>query len=195
MATTTTTGAMATSSGCGTAYQYEIPVKDASCGVPNTDKYKGLLSKCAKPAGVAIYNDNCAIYALAVDQSVQDLTDCLYDSGVTWKDVWCHGETNATTTATSYLTAKTSFISSYDKSSSGTSTGSAATSTSTTSGANVSLSNIHTSLKAVMLLSTLRVHRNLMTSEVIVALLKAPASLMAVVHFPTLFVSIICMGF
>jgi hypothetical protein len=154
MATTTTTGAMATSTGCGTAAQYEIPVKDASYAVPNTDKYKGLLSKCAKPAGITAYDDDCAIYALAVDQSVQDLTDCLYEAGVAWKDVWCHGETNATATASSYPTAsETTSTSSADKTS-GTSTESAATSTST-SGADVSFPKAHTSLKAAMLLSTL----------------------------------------
>ncbi|KAK4868931.1 hypothetical protein LT330_006540 [Penicillium expansum] len=156
MATTTTTGALATSTGCGTSAQYEIPVKDASCGVPNNDKYKGFLSKCAKPVGVTAYDNDCAIYALAVDQSVQDLTDCLYKAGVAWKDVWCHGDTNATATATSYPTAsETSTKSSADKTSSGTSTHSAATSTSTSSGADGSLPKAHTSLKAVVLLSTL----------------------------------------
>ncbi|KAJ5456398.1 hypothetical protein N7530_011672 [Penicillium desertorum] len=154
MATTTTTGAMATSTGCGTASQYEIPVKDASCAVPNTDKYKGLLSKCAKPAGVTAYDDDCAIYALSVDQSVQDLTDCLYEAGVAWKDVWCHGETNATATATSYPTASETTSTSPADKTSGTSTESAATSTST-SGADVSFPKAHTSLNAVMLLSTL----------------------------------------
>ncbi|KAJ5171138.1 uncharacterized protein N7500_003921 [Penicillium coprophilum] len=158
MSTATTTGAMATTTGCGTAAQYEIPVKDASCGVPNTDKYKGLLSKCAKPAGVTSYNDDCALYALAVDQSIQDLTDCLYGAGVAWKDVWCHGETNATATATSYPTAsetETASKTSADKTSTGTSTETAATSTSTSSGADVSVPKVHVSLKAVMLLSTL----------------------------------------
>jgi hypothetical protein len=157
MATTTTTGAMATTTGCGTSAQYEIPVKDASCGVPNTDKYKGFLSKCAKPAGVTSYNEDCALYALAVDQSIQDLTDCLYDAGVAWKDVWCYGETNATATATSYPTAsKTKTTkSSADKTSTGTSMESAATSTSTSSGADGSVPKTHISLKAVMLLSTL----------------------------------------
>ncbi|KAJ5194369.1 hypothetical protein N7491_001706 [Penicillium cf. griseofulvum] len=157
MATTTTTGAMATTTGCGTAAQYEIPVKDASCGVPNTDKYKGLLSKCAKPVGVTSYNDDCALYALAVGQSIQDLTDCLYDAGVAWKDVWCHGETNATATATSYPTASETETAkpSVDKTSTGTSTDSAATSTSSSSAADVSVPKTHTSLKAVMLLSTL----------------------------------------
>ncbi|KAJ5952950.1 uncharacterized protein N7479_011363 [Penicillium vulpinum] len=162
MATTTTTGAMATSTACGTPAQYEIPVQDASCGVPNTDKYEGLISKCAKPAGVTSYNHDCAIYALAVDQSIQELTDCLYEAGVAWEDVWCHGETNATATATSYPTAtrmETSTsnadrTSSGDSTSSGTSTDSAATSTNT-SESSASLPKAHTSLKAVMLLSTL----------------------------------------
>ena len=153
MPSTTTTGALTTTTGCGTAAQYEIPVKDASCAVPNTHNYESLLSKCAKPAGVTTYDDDCAIYALAVDQSVQDLTDCLYKAGVDWKDVWCYGGTNTTATATSYPTASgTSTASSTGKTSSGTSTKSAATSTST-SGANASKD--YTSLKGVMLLLTL----------------------------------------
>ncbi|KXG54312.1 uncharacterized protein PGRI_074560 [Penicillium griseofulvum] len=155
MATTTTTGAMATTTGCGTAAQYELPVKDASCGVPNTDKYKGLLSKCAKPAGVTSYNDDCALYSLAVDQSVQDLIDCLYDAGVAWKDVWCQGSANATATATSYPTASETETTKSSADKTGSSTESAATSTSTSSGADVSVPKTHTSLKAVMLLSTL----------------------------------------
>jgi hypothetical protein len=155
MSTTTTTGALATSTGCGTSAQYEIPIKDASCGVPNNDKYKGFLSKCAKPAGVTAYDSDCAIYAPAVDQSVDDLIKCLYNAGVAWKDVWCTGAANATATGTSYPTStETSTKSSSDKSSSGTSTESAATSTST-SGADTSLPKAYTSLKAVMLLSTL----------------------------------------
>lgn len=156
MATTTTTGALASSTGCGTSAQYEIPIKDASCGVPNNDKYKGFLSKCAKPAGMTAYDNDCAIYAPAVDQSVHELTECLYKAGVAWKDVWCYGDTNATATATSYPTStETSTKSSSDKTSSGTSTESAATSTSTSSGADASLPQAHTSLKAVVLLSTL----------------------------------------
>ncbi|CAI7650047.1 unnamed protein product [Penicillium discolor] len=136
MATTTTTGALASSTGCGTSAQYEIPIKDASW--------------------VTAYDNDCAIYAPAIDQSVHELTECLYKAGVAWKDVWCYGDTNATATATSYPTStETSTKSSSDKTSSGTSTESAATSTSTSSGADASLPQAHTSLKAVVLLSTL----------------------------------------
>ncbi|CAI7563795.1 unnamed protein product [Penicillium manginii] len=104
MPTTTATGSAASTT-CGTTAQYELPVKDAACGVPNSSKYKSLIEFCAKPAGVLAYNNDCALYAPAVDQSVQKLTDCLYDAGVEWKDVWCFGSTNATATATSYPTA------------------------------------------------------------------------------------------
>lgn len=104
MSTTTTTGASASTT-CGTSAQYELPVKDAACGVPNSSKYKGLIETCAQPAGVQAYDNNCALYAPAVNQSVQKLTDCLYDAGVEWADVWCYGSTNATATATSYPTA------------------------------------------------------------------------------------------
>ncbi|CAG8398592.1 unnamed protein product [Penicillium salamii] len=151
---TTTTASAATSTACGTSFQYELPVKDAACGVPSTDKYKGYLSKCAKPAGVTAYNNDCAIYALAVDQSVQELTDCLYDAGVEWKDVWCYGSTNATATATSYPTSSETSASTTDKKKSSTSTSSSETSTST-SGASETVPNAHVSLKAAVLLSTL----------------------------------------
>lgn len=150
---TTTTASTATSTACGTSSQYELPVKDAACGVPNSDKYDGYLSKCAKPAGVTSYNNDCAIYALAVDQSVQELTDCLYDAGVEWKDVWCFGSTNATATATSYPTSSETSASSTDKKKSSTSTSSSETSTST-SGASGTVPKAHIGLKAVVLLST-----------------------------------------
>lgn len=104
MATNTVTSATPTGT-CGSAAQYELPVKDAACGIPNNSKYKPLIEDCAKPAGVLTYNHDCALYGLAIDQSVQKLTDCLYDAGVAWEDVWCHGATNATATATSYPTA------------------------------------------------------------------------------------------
>ncbi|OJJ65779.1 hypothetical protein ASPBRDRAFT_139445 [Aspergillus brasiliensis CBS 101740] len=103
--TSTTTSATAASTTCGGSGQYELPVKDAACGVPNIKNYQTLLDNCAKPAGSRSYYHECALWAYAIDQSVQDLTDCLYKAGVAWEDVWCTGNTNATATATSYPTA------------------------------------------------------------------------------------------
>jgi hypothetical protein len=155
MSTTTATAAAATSTACGTSAQYELPVKDAACGVPNSDGYKSLLAKCAKPAGVTTYDDDCALYSLAVDQSVQELTDCLYDAGVAWKDVWCYGSTNATATATSYpIASETSSSKTTGTKESSTTTSGSESSTST-SGADVTFHPVHLGVKAVVVFSTL----------------------------------------
>ncbi|PYH77000.1 hypothetical protein BO82DRAFT_358643 [Aspergillus uvarum CBS 121591] len=136
MVTATTTGAAATSTACGTSYQYELPVHDAACGVPNQANYSTIFDSCALPAGVKPYDNDCALYALAVGQSVQDLTDCLYKGGVAWADVWCTGDVNSTATATSFPTPTKAISSSTSKStkdskSSTTKSGTAATASAT----------------------------------------------------------------
>ncbi|KAL4917870.1 hypothetical protein BDW62DRAFT_201421 [Aspergillus aurantiobrunneus] len=104
MPSSTTTAA---SSACTGSAMYELPIKDAACGMPNNkDKdYESLFSRCAAPAAVRTYHDDCALYAPALDQSVQDLTDCLYGAGVEWEDVWCSGDTTASASGTGYPTA------------------------------------------------------------------------------------------
>ncbi|GFF39345.1 hypothetical protein IFM51744_04096 [Aspergillus udagawae] len=130
-ATTTTITAAAASATCGGPGKYELPVKDAACGVPNIKNYQSLFDTCAKPAGPRPYYHDCALWSLAVDQSIQDLTDCLYKAGVAWEDVWCSGATNATATATSYPTATATGASSSkgDKGTTGSPTSSSATET------------------------------------------------------------------
>ncbi|BCS27764.1 uncharacterized protein APUU_60812A [Aspergillus puulaauensis] len=104
MPSTTTT---ASASACTGAAMYELPIKDAACGTPNNkDKdYESLFSSCAAPAAVRTYHDDCALFAPALDQSIQSLTDCLYDAGVKWEDVWCTGNTSASASGTAYPTA------------------------------------------------------------------------------------------
>ncbi|KNG91722.1 hypothetical protein ANOM_000238 [Aspergillus nomiae NRRL 13137] len=104
MPTQTATAAASTQT-CNTPTQYEIPVQDAACAVPNNSKYSTILSKCCNSAPVSAYDHDCAIYCLAMGQSVQALTDCLYDAKVDWGDVWCHGNTSATATGTPTATA------------------------------------------------------------------------------------------
>ncbi|KAJ0420788.1 hypothetical protein BJY00DRAFT_312715 [Aspergillus carlsbadensis] len=109
MASTTITSTGPSSTACGTPAQYELPVHDASCGIPNSnDDYKGYFENCAAPAAVREYNHECALWAPAVDQSVQDLIDCLYKAGVEWGDVWCSGDVNGTATGSGYPTATAS---------------------------------------------------------------------------------------
>ncbi|KAK1140658.1 hypothetical protein N8T08_009971 [Aspergillus melleus] len=157
VSTATTTGAAASSTTCGSSAQFELPVKDAACGVPNTNKYKNFLEQCAKPAGVLPYDHDCALYGLAVDQSVQDLTDCLYDAGVAWKDVWCYGDTNATATATSFPTATATSSKTSTNSKTRTASSSSASSTETSAATTVQLSKGPMSLPSVVVLSTLLV--------------------------------------
>lgn len=102
--TATITAAVASPTCAGNG-KYELPVKDAACGVPNIKNYQSLFDTCAKPAGPRPYYNDCALWSPAVDQSVQDLTDCLYKAGVAWEDVWCSGAVNATATANSYPSA------------------------------------------------------------------------------------------
>ncbi|KAK2794866.1 hypothetical protein FQN51_000609 [Onygenales sp. PD_10] len=102
----TTTGAAAptASSMCGTPAQYQIPIKDAACAVPNSKEYPDHMEKCCKAAPITPYNDECAIYCLAVGQNVKDLTDCLFDAGVAFNEVWCNGAQTATATKTDFPT-------------------------------------------------------------------------------------------
>ncbi|KAL4873121.1 hypothetical protein BDV12DRAFT_192620 [Aspergillus spectabilis] len=93
---TSTTSATTAASTCTGASLYELPQRYAACGVPNTSDYEDLFNECALPAGVRSYHNDCALWAPAVDQSVQDLIDCLYGKGVKWGDVWCSGGNNAT---------------------------------------------------------------------------------------------------
>lgn len=58
------------------------------------------MEKCCGPAPVQSYDNDCASYCLALDQTVKELTDCLYDdgNGVKWEEVWCVGGVNDTAT-------------------------------------------------------------------------------------------------
>ncbi|PGH09144.1 hypothetical protein GX51_00898 [Blastomyces parvus] len=101
MASTTSAPAPTGSAICGTPAQYDIPIQDASCAIPNKDKNEDFMKTCCKNAAVTSYNDDCALYCLADDQSVQDLTRCLFDAGVAYNEVWCNKPQNATATGKS----------------------------------------------------------------------------------------------
>lgn len=120
---------------CGTPGQYEIPVNDSSCAVPTKpEKYTDLMEKCCGPAPVTTYDNDCAAYCLALDQTVKELTDCLHDdgNGVKWGEVWCAGTNNDTATGKPTSTKDTvSETSGATSTSTATGTDSAATETST----------------------------------------------------------------
>lgn len=98
--TSTTTGTAGATSTCGSVSLYVIPVNDTACAVTYGGNHTDVMSKCCKSADVVSYNDNCGLYCLAVDQTVDDLTDCLYGDGIGWADAFCRGTGNDTATAT-----------------------------------------------------------------------------------------------
>ncbi|KAI1084885.1 hypothetical protein F5B20DRAFT_576203 [Whalleya microplaca] len=96
--TSTTTSAVPTSSSCTNLY--DTPVHDAVCAMPFGGNHTDIMSACCKDADVVSYYNNCGLYCLAIDQSVADLTKCLYGKGAAWGDVFCRGNETATATAT-----------------------------------------------------------------------------------------------
>ncbi|KAI1397347.1 hypothetical protein F4819DRAFT_472375 [Hypoxylon fuscum] len=90
------------SSACG-AQLYVIPVKDAACAMPVGGNHTDVMGACCGNADVVSYYDNCGLYCLSVGQSVDTLTQCLFDQGAGWSNVWCNK--NGTSTATASDTA------------------------------------------------------------------------------------------
>lgn len=129
---TTTTLASAGAPNCGSTL-YDIPVQDAACALPYGGNHTDILSACCKSAAVISYYDNCGLYCLASGQSVSNLTDCLYDHGASYADVFCRGNTTATATG-SDSTVPTSAGASAITSASDAGKTASATSSSTSSG-------------------------------------------------------------
>lgn len=95
VAPTATTGATATPTvACNL---YELPVQDIACGMPFGGNHSDVMSACCGPADVVSFRNDCGLYCLAVDQTVEDLTGCLFQHGAPWGDVFCSG--NGTQTA------------------------------------------------------------------------------------------------
>lgn len=95
-ATSATSAASPTSSGCG-AILYNIPVQDASCALPYGGNHTAIMSACCGSADVVAYADNCGLYCLAEGpQTVANLVACMEQHGAAYSDVFCRGEGNAT---------------------------------------------------------------------------------------------------
>ncbi|KAJ4416171.1 hypothetical protein N0V82_006931 [Gnomoniopsis sp. IMI 355080] len=91
--------ATATIAQCG-ATLYDIPVSDAACAVAFGGNHTDVMSDCCKSADVVSYADDCGLYCLAQDQTVDDLLNCMYSQGIGYSDAFCNGTANATATGT-----------------------------------------------------------------------------------------------
>ena len=89
---------------CDTSVQ--MPTEGALCAVADEDKNRDIMERCCNSAPVVAYDDECVIYCLVKDQSVQDLLNCLFELDVpgqpevTSLNAWCVESITATTTAT-----------------------------------------------------------------------------------------------
>lgn len=82
---------------------YDTPVRDAACAVPYSKENIEHMKDCCNDAEVVAYYSNCGLYCLAQDQSVKDLTSCLFEKKIPYQNVFCRG--NETATATGSRTA------------------------------------------------------------------------------------------
>lgn len=97
--TSASASASATIAQCG-ATLYNIPVRDAACAVAFGGNHTSVMADCCQSADVISYADDCGLYCLAQDQTVEDLLNCMYGQGIGYSDAFCNGTANATATGT-----------------------------------------------------------------------------------------------
>lgn len=111
----------AISNGTCTGNVYVLPnITDAACGAPISGNITDAFDTCCKGNSPVKYDNDCGIYCLAQDQTVDELTKCLEKESGTYS-IFCNKRGNATATAAATTTKATS---------TGTATGTSAASTS-----------------------------------------------------------------
>ena len=120
MSTTTGTAATATGSSCINVYQ--LPTTDAACAAPIAGNMTSAFDTCCKGNSPVKYDNDCGIYCLAQEQTVDKLSHCLQKESNNYAAVFCNDALNATATAAATTTHSTS---------TGTKTGTSASSTTT----------------------------------------------------------------
>lgn len=90
---------MAALSNC-TGNVYVLPdVTDAACGAPISGNMTSAFDSCCKGNSPVKYENDCGIYCLAQEQTVDQLTKCLEQKSGTYS-IFCNKRGNATATAT-----------------------------------------------------------------------------------------------
>ncbi|KAL2693521.1 hypothetical protein Neosp_000081 [[Neocosmospora] mangrovei] len=87
MSTTTTTAAATATTACTNLY--DSPNQDTTCAMPYTGNHTDIMKKCCGDAQIVSYHNDCGIYCVALDQTISDLADCLYENGAPWEAVFC----------------------------------------------------------------------------------------------------------
>ncbi|KAM0544536.1 hypothetical protein ACHAPJ_011753 [Fusarium lateritium] len=93
----TTSSVAATKTAC--AGIYDTPNQDSVCAMYRKDNHTDIMRECCGDAKIINYDDDCGIYCVALDQTIDQLSKCLYDHGATdEKGVWCSGNPKTTKT-------------------------------------------------------------------------------------------------
>ncbi|RGP76004.1 hypothetical protein FSPOR_398 [Fusarium sporotrichioides] len=148
MSTTVSSASSPSASTACAAQLYNQPNQDNTCAMPYKKEYLSMMEKCCGDAKIVSYYDDCGVYCVALDQTIGELSKCLFDAGAANQDVFCSGSKKTTKTKDADVpaTAEASVVSSKDDdkdgddedsssaaSSSGTATGTASSSSETSS--------------------------------------------------------------
>ncbi|KAF5019537.1 hypothetical protein F66182_8452 [Fusarium sp. NRRL 66182] len=96
MSSTTSTAVAAVPTACTNLFN--TPNQDNVCAMPYRDNNDDIMKQCCGDAQIVSYYNDCGIYCVALDQTIDDLRDCLFDNEAPDADVFCSG--NNTTTKT-----------------------------------------------------------------------------------------------
>jgi hypothetical protein len=116
MSSSVSSASAASSSTACAAQLYNQPNQDNTCAMPYTKDHISIMEKCCGDAQIVSYYDNCGIYCVAIDQSTDALSKCLFKEGAGDADVFCSGSKKVTKTEDAKVpaTAQASVVSSKD---------------------------------------------------------------------------------
>ncbi|KIL88332.1 hypothetical protein FAVG1_08411 [Fusarium avenaceum] len=111
----TSTAASVSQTACHNVY--DTPNQDSVCSMFRKDNHTDIMRACCGDAQIISYSGDCAMYCVALDQTVGELAKCLYSKGAPDKDgVWCSGNSKTIKTKDGKIpaTAQASAISDDD---------------------------------------------------------------------------------
>ncbi|KAM0196121.1 hypothetical protein ACHAPA_004764 [Fusarium lateritium] len=96
---------------------YNTPNQDNVCAMFRKGNHTEIMQACCGEAEIITYSGDCGLYCVALDQTVTQLSKCLYDHGAPDENgVWCSGNSKTTKTKDAKIpaTARASAISDDD---------------------------------------------------------------------------------
>ncbi|KAH7227197.1 uncharacterized protein BKA55DRAFT_527191 [Fusarium redolens] len=93
------TSTLAAASQTACADIYNTPNQDNVCAMFRKDNHTDIMQACCGEAKIITYSGDCGLYCVALGQTIDQLSKCLYDHGAPdEKGVWCSGNSKTTKT-------------------------------------------------------------------------------------------------